>query len=110
MGTSHEASVARRRIRIVVSTASVCRPRLTRCFARLGQTLRVKCYRGTTALGTPGDLADALAPDPEVGLGEVDFVWRDTAAVKGSSSYYYVRGEQTDGELVWVSPMWITYR
>ncbi len=23
--------------------------------------------------------------------------------------YYYVRGEQEDGELVWVSPMWITY-
>jgi len=23
---------------------------------------------------------------------------------------YYVRGEQADGELVWVSPMWITYR
>ena len=22
---------------------------------------------------------------------------------------YYVRGEQSDGEVVWVSPMWITY-
>ena len=29
---------------------------------------------------------------------------------KGKTSYYYVRGEQADGELVWVSPMWITYR
>jgi hypothetical protein len=40
----------------------------------------------------------------------VDFTWRDAAAQKGSTSYYYVRGEQADGELVWVSPMWITYR
>ncbi len=40
----------------------------------------------------------------------VDFTWQDAAAVKGKTSYYYVRGEQADGELVWVSPMWITYQ
>jgi hypothetical protein len=40
----------------------------------------------------------------------VDFTWKDSAAVKGKTSYYYVRGEQADGELVWVSPMWITYK
>ena len=41
----------------------------------------------------------------------VDFDWqRYAAAIKGKTSYYYVRGEQTDGELVWVSPMWITYQ
>ena len=40
----------------------------------------------------------------------VEFTWRDEAAQKGKTSYYYVRGEQADGELVWVSPMWITYR
>ena len=28
----------------------------------------------------------------------------------GKTSYYYVRGEQADGEIVWVSPMWITYQ
>lgn len=39
---------------------------------------------------------------------QVSFTWRDTAAVKGKTSYYYVRGEQEDGQLVWVSPMWIT--
>jgi hypothetical protein len=44
------------------------------------------------------------------GKKNVDFVWQDTAAVKGTTSYYYVRGEQADGELVWVSPMWITYQ
>lgn len=38
----------------------------------------------------------------------VDFVWKDGVVERGKTSYYYVRGEQTDGELVWVSPMWIT--
>ncbi|MBM3745120.1 MAG: hypothetical protein FJW34_04930 [Acidobacteria bacterium] len=41
---------------------------------------------------------------------KVDFLWKDAAAVRGKTSYYYVRGEQADGELVWVSPMWITYK
>jgi hypothetical protein len=41
---------------------------------------------------------------------EVDFVWKDAAAQRGKTSYYYVRGEQADGELVWASPMWITYK
>ena len=34
----------------------------------------------------------------------------DLAAEPGTTAYYYVRGEQADGELVWVSPMWITYQ
>jgi hypothetical protein len=37
------------------------------------------------------------------------FTWRDTQPTAGKTSYYYVRGEQTDGEVVWISPMWITY-
>jgi hypothetical protein len=42
------------------------------------------------------------------GKKEVSFEWRDTAPpAKGSTSYYYVRGEQADGQLVWASPMWI---
>ena len=44
----------------------------------------------------------------EPGTREVSFSWRDNAAEKGKTSYYYVRGEQMDGEIVWVSPMWIT--
>lgn len=28
----------------------------------------------------------------------------------GKTSYYYVRGEQENGELVWASPMWIGFR
>ena len=46
----------------------------------------------------------------EPGTGNVDFVWKDNAAERGRTSYYYVRGEQSDGELVWVSPMWIHYQ
>ena len=41
---------------------------------------------------------------------KVDFTWKDTGAERGKTSYYYVRGEQADGELVWVSPMWITWQ
>jgi len=40
---------------------------------------------------------------------EVELTWTDPKPTAGKSSYYYVRGEQADGELVWVSPMWVTY-
>jgi hypothetical protein len=40
---------------------------------------------------------------------EVSFTWKDEKAEAGKTSYYYVRGEQEDGELVWASPMWIKY-
>jgi hypothetical protein len=44
----------------------------------------------------------------------ISFTWQDTAAVKGKTSYYYVRGVETPltgqvtGQIVWVSPMWVT--
>ncbi|MCX7012853.1 MAG: hypothetical protein NTW86_09900 [Candidatus Sumerlaeota bacterium] len=41
---------------------------------------------------------------------DVAFDWTDAAPRAGKTSYYYVRGEQSDGELVWVSPMWITLK
>jgi hypothetical protein len=40
---------------------------------------------------------------------EVIFTWKDDKAEAGKTSYYYVRGEQEDTELVWASPMWIKY-
>ena len=40
----------------------------------------------------------------------VTMTWTDNTSRAGDISYYYVRGEQVDGELVWVSPMWITRR
>jgi hypothetical protein len=39
----------------------------------------------------------------------VSFAWRDANPTTGKVSYYYVRGEQENGEIVWVSPMWVTY-
>jgi hypothetical protein len=53
-----------------------------------------------------GEYVYSTAPDART----VDFAWKDGAAQKGGTSYYYVRGEQADGELVWASPMWITYK
>jgi len=47
---------------------------------------------------------------PEPNSRNVDLTWRDSSAKKGTTACYYVRGEQADGELVWVSPMWITYK
>jgi len=44
------------------------------------------------------------------GKQEVEFTWSDFDVKPGKTSYYYVRGEQKDGELVWVSPMWIKYQ
>ncbi|MDR3722734.1 MAG: DUF3604 domain-containing protein [Candidatus Acidoferrales bacterium] len=38
-----------------------------------------------------------------------DVEWTDPNPTAGQTSYYYVRGEQADGELVWASPMWIKY-
>jgi hypothetical protein len=38
----------------------------------------------------------------------MSFTWQDPSAVKGKTSYYYVRGLQTDGNIVWVSPMWVS--
>jgi hypothetical protein len=40
----------------------------------------------------------------------VDFTWRDDAAEMGKTSFYYVRGEQSDGGMVWASPLWITFQ
>jgi hypothetical protein len=38
---------------------------------------------------------------------DTNFEWRETMPADGATHYYYVRGEQKDGQLVWVSPMWI---
>jgi len=44
---------------------------------------------------------------PDAGTAKLDIEWADNQPVTGKESYYYVRGEQTDGEIVWLSPMWI---
>ncbi len=50
---------------------------------------------GNVAYSTSGDRA-------------ISFSWQDPTAMTGQTSYYYVRGVQTDGQIVWVSPMWVT--
>ncbi len=43
------------------------------------------------------------------GRTSLEFTWKDTDQVNGKTSNYDVRGEQADGEIVWGSPMWVTY-
>ena len=50
---------------------------------------------------------ETLTPNSD----KVDVSWTDPNPTPGKTSYYYIRGEQSDAEkqLVWVSPMWIKY-
>jgi len=74
-----------------------------------GPELRVK-LSGTAPFARVHIIKDnKYVYSTEPGAREVEFRWRDNAPQPGKTSYYYVRGEQQDGELVWVSPFWITY-
>ena len=73
-------------------------------------TITVK-LTGTAPFAKVHIIKDSLyAYTTEPHQAEVEFSWRDTSPQADQTSYYYVRGEQEDGEVVWVSPMWITYR
>ena len=52
---------------------------------------------------------DVEIPMEKPSAATVNLNWTDPNPTAGKTSYYYFRGEQADGELVWVSPMWITY-
>jgi hypothetical protein len=41
---------------------------------------------------------------------DVKLRYTDADAEPGKTYFYYVRVEQTDGNLAWSSPMWITYK
>jgi hypothetical protein len=72
-------------------------------------SLKVK-LRGTSAFAQVSIVRDGqnvYSTSPHTA--EVDFSWRDNQPNKGKASYYYVRAEQDNGELVWTSPLWITY-
>jgi hypothetical protein len=43
----------------------------------------------------------------EPGRVEANLSWQDNQAKPGTTSYYYVRVQQTDGQMAWSSPMWI---
>ncbi len=40
---------------------------------------------------------------------EVKLTYRDDDAKPGETHYYYVRVEQSDGNLAWGSPLWVTF-
>jgi hypothetical protein len=72
-------------------------------------TLKVK-LRGTSKFAKVTIIRDgkyvySTSPNTQ----EVEFSWRENQPQKDKTSYYYVRGEQDNGEIVWVSPMWIKY-
>jgi hypothetical protein len=72
-------------------------------------SLRVKLV-GTAKFAKVHVIKDnAYVYSTQPGATEAQFSWVDNSAVPGKTSYYYVRGEQEDGQIVWVSPMWITY-
>ncbi len=41
---------------------------------------------------------------------EAAVTFTDSDAPRGKTCYYYARVEQSDGNLAWLSPMWITYQ
>lgn len=45
----------------------------------------------------------------EPGEASVQLTWTDPEPAPGETSHYYVRGEQEDGELVWTSPIFVSY-
>jgi len=74
-------------------------------------TLRVKLH-GTAPFAKVTIIKDDVEVKVvEPGTAEVALTWTDPQPSAGKTSYYYVRGEQSDPgkQLVWVSPMWITY-
>ena len=78
-------------------------------------TLRLK-LTGTAPFGKVTLVKDDVEVKVwEPGKAEVELTWTDPKPEAGETSYYYFRGEQekqgteTNGELVWVSPLWIKY-
>jgi hypothetical protein len=63
---------------------------------------------GTNAFADVTVIKDGTAVYSTKGDRVIAFTWQDAAPQKGKTSYYYVRGTQTDGQIVWVSPMWVT--
>jgi hypothetical protein len=72
-------------------------------------TLRLKLH-GTAPFSKVTLVKDdeevhVITPNKDV----VELTWKDPKPTPGKTSYYYFRGEQANDEMVWVSPMWITY-
>ncbi len=63
---------------------------------------------GTTPFAKVTLIKDNVeVPLQVTGTKDFSMKWTDPKPESGKTSYYYVRGEQDNGELVWASPMWI---
>jgi hypothetical protein len=72
-------------------------------------TLRIK-LRGTSKFAEVTIIRDGKAVfTSSPNSPDVEINWRDDQPLRDKTCYYYVRGEQDNGELVWCSPMWIKY-
>lgn len=80
-----------------------------------GDVRRVSGYRFEQkgAIGTmPYEKVTMIKDNVEIPIDapkekELNLTWTDPKPEKGKTSYRDFRGEQTNSELVWVSPMWI---
>src|SRR5258708_3098154 len=84
----------------------------TRSWNRLSKSTRVVGLRGGLFGNVPFQKVSVIKDNNVVystsGDRVMAFTWQDPATTKGKTSYYYVRGLQSDGQIVWVSPMWVT--
>ena len=64
--------------------------------------------QGTNSFDQIDVIKDGVIVYPTSGPSTVSFTWQDATAQKGHQSYYYVRGVQSDQQVVWTSPMWVT--
>ncbi|MCC6390216.1 MAG: hypothetical protein IT167_06415 [Bryobacterales bacterium] len=79
-------------------------------FTVTGQpTISVRLH-GTTSFDSAVVVKDGAVVYSTSGASPLVFTWRDTNSQAGKQSYYYVRGVQTNGQVVWTSPMWVTPR
>jgi hypothetical protein len=79
---------------------------------RLAKALPIRVHvRGTAAVDKIHIIRNGgVIYTHRPGAQEADFQFTDTDfGGAGSSHYYYVRVEQTDGQVAWGSPMWVDY-
>ena len=67
--------------------------------------------RGTTGIGKVSVFrGEQVVYVHEPGSQEAEFEFLDRDMNQGAGTqYYYVRVEQTDGNVAWGSPMWVNY-
>ena len=71
-------------------------------------TLTVK-LQGTNSFDSVVVVKDGVIAYSTKGPSNLSFTWQDvSASPPGKQSYYYVRGVQSDQQVVWTSPMWVT--